>query len=277
MLWEAITELLSRARVRVGDVASIVGLLVWLFLVRRPLLSIFHSIFAFARRPASLVTLWWPSARTELRAARDLLPLIFMDLRWRFLNCVICQDAQGPSRHSPGGVGLNFAVLPPEEIFSVGMSSEPGGRAKVAAETIHGGVPAEGKAPAPVFLESWKTAKWHDLLAVSWRHREHINVGEMRGILLWLEFLSRVPAVFGSRVLCLTDSGVACGAAAKGRSPSWRLNGLLRRRMALEVACNISLVIGWVSSHLMPSDFLSRHRHVRGLMVGIRNAARFFE
>ena len=74
MLWEAITELLGRARVRVGDVASIVGLLVWLFLVRRPLLSIFHSIFAFARRPASLVALWWPSARTELRAARDLLP-----------------------------------------------------------------------------------------------------------------------------------------------------------------------------------------------------------
>ena len=104
------------------------------------------------------------------------------------------------------------------------------------------------------------------IVATSWKRVDDITMGEVRAVVLWLEIVSMVPHTRRSRILDLIDSGAGLGALAKGRSPSWNLNGLLRRRMALEVVAAVYMIFAWVNSHLMPSDRLSRERVVRGLI-----------
>ena len=98
-------------------------------------------------------------------------------------------------------------------------------------EEVLGRTPPPGVSPA--HIRGWR---FTDFLGVRWKLPEHIIAGELRAMLLWLEVLARELASRGKRLPLLSDSLVTVGSWTKGRSPSFLLNRLLRRRAALELA-----------------------------------------
>ena len=59
-------------------------------------------------------------------------------------------------------------------------------------------------------------------------------------------------------IICLVDSEVALGAISKGRSSSYKLNGILRGSVGYLVALDISLKLIWIPSGCNPADAPSR-------------------
>ena len=87
-----------------------------------------------------------------------------------------------------------------------------------------------------------------------------MNLGETRAAIRVLEHLAHVKWCWRSKVLSIVDSAVALSAVAKGRSPSFPLLRVLRRRAALQLLTNIRLLLIWVASEYQPLEYASRHR-----------------
>ena len=104
-------------------------------------------------------------------------------------------------------------------------------------------------------------------MALPWRTRDgyafrvkaHITLQEARALrrpLLELAAASSVPR----RVVIFIDSAVCVGAFSKGRSSSFRLNGILRSVAGHLLAANLEASLVWVSTGANPADFPSRDR-----------------
>ncbi len=100
--------------------------------------------------------------------------------------------------------------------------------------------------------------QWATAHAYPFNEQEHINVLELRALLMAFEWRSRRGSSGDERSLHLTDSQVALSVAVKGRSSSKRLNWVLRRFAGLQVAHGIWPILCWVESHLNPADEPSR-------------------
>jgi hypothetical protein len=98
------------------------------------------------------------------------------------------------------------------------------------------------------------------ILCLKVQDDEHINIREGRAFLAYLRWVLRTPHRHGRRVVVLIDSKVWIGAAAKGRSASWKLNRLLRQVAALVMAAGLRLHLVFVPSKHNPSDAASRGR-----------------
>lgn len=99
---------------------------------------------------------------------------------------------------------------------------------------------------------------WVEAHAYPFLLSEHINVLELRALLLAFEWRSRRASWGDKRMLHLTDSQVALAVACKGRSSSKVLNRILRRFAALQLAGGVYPLLAWVESHLNPADAPSR-------------------
>ena len=108
----------------------------------------------------------------------------------------------------------------------------------------------------------WKIAKgW------KWLYKNHINVLELEALLKTIRWRARSLNIFDKRILHLVDSQVVLGVAAKGRTSSNRLSPTLHRYNLWVLACHCYPIIGWVVTHLNPSDEPSRWYEPPSLMV----------
>jgi len=89
---------------------------------------------------------------------------------------------------------------------------------------------------------------------------EHVTLGEGRASLALLERLAAHPDAHGFLTICLEDNEAWSGAVAKGRSPAFAVNQLLRRRTALCLATGIEFIQPWIDTARQPADSLSRLR-----------------
>lgn len=101
--------------------------------------------------------------------------------------------------------------------------------------------------------------RWSTIISSAWRDgAEHINVLELRAVLLSLHWLLSYPSAHLSRVHLLVDSTVTLFSLWKGRSSSPRLLLILRKISALLLASGMALHVGWVPSEVNPADRPSR-------------------
>ena len=114
---------------------------------------------------------------------------------------------------------------------------------------------------------SWTdgSVRWFDLLARAHSFKQSIHIYEGAVLLRSFELISKIPRFSRSLLLCLEDNQVVCGAFSRGRSSKPSLNKLCRRRAALEVAADVSLLTAWCSTGRMVMDRLSRHRVIERL------------
>ena len=117
----------------------------------------------------------------------------------------------------------------------------------------------------PGIADNWDPlARWTEVLRLKWRIADHNNLGEIRILVLALRRLSRSRASWDKRVLLISDSLVAIGALAKGRSPSWPVLRLCRMAAAVQLACGIRPYWRWVPSKRNHADGPSR-----GFPIGV--------
>ena len=99
----------------------------------------------------------------------------------------------------------------------------------------------------------WKIARgW------KWNFSDHINVLEMEALYHALRWRGKTLRLFHTRFVHLVDSQVVLGVAAKGRTSSKRLRKSLHKYNLLVLALHTYPLLGWVLSHLNPSDAPSR-------------------
>ena len=87
-----------------------------------------------------------------------------------------------------------------------------------------------------------------------------IHIFEGQVLLRSLEIICKIPGFSRSVLVALEDNQVICGAFSRGRSSTPSLNRLCRRKAALEVAGDITLLTLWCSTGRMVMDKLSRTR-----------------
>jgi len=237
VLVDATLDVLARGEATGDEMQSIVGHWTWAVLVRRPVLSVLCSVYKFIATAKSRSFTIWDSVRNELVCLCGLAPLLFTTLSARLFPRLIAFDA------STTGQGVVMSRVPES----------------VVARVADGLNPQPSHEPLERYSERiLRSQEWSTLVSAQWRSVEHINVKEMRAGLTAARWVSTSPSAFGSRVLLLSDSAVACAIISKGRSSSYSLLRVMRLLSSVILAFNLQVLVRWVPSCNNPADGPSR-------------------
>ena len=100
--------------------------------------------------------------------------------------------------------------------------------------------------------------RWKQVLVHRWQEPQHINLLEMRALLLASQWRSRRPHSLGKRFVHLVDSFVSLSIVAKGRTSSLLLRRVSKQIAAYVLAMSAQLILGHVDSAENPADAGSR-------------------
>lgn len=100
--------------------------------------------------------------------------------------------------------------------------------------------------------------KWNSSFKTRWIHKEHINILELRSILLALRYHILHFGASNQRIFHITDSFVCMSVVGKGRTSSKNLSKVLKQLNAFLLAFNLYLILGHVESTTNPTDEDSR-------------------
>ena len=196
---------------------------------------------------------------------RDLLPALSFTISRSAWPLIFASDSEGASSTGFGGFGIVAQVVSAAEwsqTLRVGI--QPNFTVcRLDGSTHHlRNQLKELKARIPVpripsqILEP--SRHWVPIASGRWKYREHITLTEGRATNILLQRLALVPSAHGKRHIGLCDNMGWSAATAKGRSPAFALNQLLRRRTSLIIATDMQVLHPWVDTHRMPADSLSR-------------------
>ena len=272
--WQRLAELdaslqmvMTWHRIPIWILRSLVGVVNWAFLLRRPMFSIlFRTHQLLCQCDYAEMVPMVGALRRELCAVRQLLPLCFADAYQCILPIVMAQDAEGTSSIGHGGWGLGWSCPDFKEVINLATLGMARGIPSLFEQiSQESGLEVVSSTLSDVCIpDAWTngSTKWWDLLARAHSYPEHIYVYESRTLVRSLEIAAKIPPLHRSRLLMLEDNAVTVLIFGKGRSKTWALNQVCRRKMSLELASNISTAVAWVQSKRMPMGALSRHRHV---------------
>ncbi len=259
----ALMELTTRQKVVVDILRSLVGMWIFGSLLRRELLSIPHVLFHFMEENDGDTVQWWCSARDEVRAMARLTSLMVCDLGSPILPILFGTDAMGANEIDQGGHGIVATKLEQAEKRVLLKLGELPGRSIARLDGCQGTrYPDRPLKPTVPFTrlpddffvaDRWKAVQWG-----RWRYGDHITIGESRTVVKLLERLAAWPGVHGSAIFSIQDNQPSACAMAKGRSPSFALNRVLRQRAALCLSSSLKLFLPWAESAKQPADELSR-------------------
>jgi len=260
-------------------VSHLVGKWTWFFLLVRPALSTFSSVYRFVRARWGQPSQLWESVRRELLAAVAIAPLISVSLSVPVADLALCSDA------SDAGFGVTVAPFP-SDLLSVPtkLCARPDDVRRVFQAPIYvdgvvpcvpppvsSSVPPLG-GPSPPFsfassvsaairsVSSWlSTAPWSTAFCSRWRRPlPNIAMGEFFAVLSAVRWACSRPCLAGTRLPLFVDNFTVASALFKGRSSSHCLRPLLRRLAALLFAFRIRLLPFWIPSAANPADRPSR-------------------
>jgi len=256
------------ARVEMVDTAilhSLIGIWIWACLLKRPLLATLGAVFVFLERYPRMRVKWWPTARREVLMAADLVPALEADLGRPTLDWIFASDAEGINSTDLGGFGIVAARASLELADEAALGAPRAGRTIAGLDGTFGAMRrhqrelearvASSRVPPEVFK-----LQWVPILGRRWRRPQIILLLEGQATIVLLEMLAASPACRKHVVVSLQDNEAWSSAAAKGRSPNWWVNRLLRRRGALCTAAEIDLELPWTDTLRQPADALSRTR-----------------
>ncbi len=263
LLRQSLLEMAGQSKVSVDTLRSLVGMWIFGSLLRRELLSVPHSIFHFMEEFDGDVVPWWESARCEARAMARLTPLMVLHLGSPILPMMFGTDAMGSTETDWGGYGIVASELQEEEMKVLLKVGELPGRSIARLDGLNGTKfpdrPLVPTVPFSRLPDQFFTAdRWTAVERGRWRYGDHITLGEARTVLKLLQRLAAWPGVHGSAVFSLQDNQPTACSMAKGRSPSYSLNRILRQRAAVCLSARLRLFLPWTESAKQPADELSR-------------------
>ena len=249
------------SRVSKDHLRVFLGRFIWACMVRRPAMSILSSLFTvshYSSGRARAERLWNAECAHELWHCCGILPLLFCDLRAEFSDKIYATDAslQG------GGVvscdidhDTSVKLLAAVDFrgVSVDLKLESSSPFRTVVPTKKGGTQQSMQFDGD----------WQKMFSWRWQYQEHITLLETRTTFalykgIFRERISAKRQPVPLRFFCLTDNQASTGSISKGRSPSRRLNGVLRRMGAWGITCRYYVYLGWIHTSLQMADYLTR-------------------
>jgi len=268
---------------------SILGLWAHLLIFCRPGFCLLHAAYRDCRQmPVRSRELWRLSAEAEdeLLMACLCAPLFGSDLRASYPSVLYATDAspwagavveaevgeevvrelwrRRERKGGPGGVENEFDAL-----GRVLLSAEDDGLSawdrEVAEEAglFAGLVDPDHPTGVPWVNELCEGLGWTDVRATGLAPSNPITIKEAQARRLLIRVRASDPGNISSRAMAAQDSKALLGAAAKGRSPSRKLNGVFRSTFGEEVLGGVLVGGVHVGTKFNPSDNRSRGRETR--------------
>ena len=260
---ESLLELANARTVDIAVLRAVVGMWVFGALLRRELLAIPHSLFHFMDEYDNQRPKWWESARQEVRAMAVVTPLMFCRLGLRCIPWCFATDAMGSNDFDAGGWGMTVTEISEQEMREIFQHGEAPGLTVARLSEVGGSKwPERSLVPTVPFTllppKLFDASRWKDLGHGRWKAVDHITIGESRTVVKLLRRIASWPQLRDSWVISLQDNKPTACSMAKGRSPSFALNRILRQKSAVCLAGGIRLFLPWVESCKQPADHLSR-------------------
>ena len=233
---------------------SILGLFASVFIFRRECFSIFHHAYTYVSEMSADKWVPLPSfLLDELRAAALVLPTCTANIRAPMSESALATDA------TPVAGGSTIVQLPStlaETLYEV--AEQRGASLRLDGKWTKAGMGAERLTQRSAGMDALvKSLDWRVLDSYRFRKAGHINLQEARAVRVEVVREAR-RSLQPRRVILFCDSQVVVGALGKGRSSSYKLNGILRSMLPYFIGANLELVVIWVSTHCNPADFPSR-------------------
>ena len=259
--------LASRHDVAVDVLRALVGVWLWMALLRRELLSIPQAVFKLTNRHEGEVVPWWPTARREVLAMARTIGALYSDVGAPLSSTMMATDAMGAdgSTDDLGGFGIVAGNVPQAlALDCLKLGARPG-------KALHRDMMLEGRrnpdapitrtTPFTLLLGQLfdDTTEWQVLAQGRWQWLEHITAGEMRAVLRLLRIMASCHRCHRSKIISLQDNLAVAALLAKGRSSAPLLNFLLRRRTAYCLFAELLLIAPWGESGKQTADESSRN------------------
>ena len=267
LLHSSMSALLDAQYVPVDLISGVLGVWIWGALLNRDLLAIPCHVFEFVQyyQHKGCVA-WWPSVKKEWIMMRDMLPYMKVDLSLPLANTIFASDAQGAGEvlGDHGGFGVVVTTVAQQVARDVFLT---GAAPRKTVVSLDGNVDRirhperelRRVCPQTSVPQSFlAAASWQDLSSGRWAFTDHITLGEGRAVVKVLQSIAPHPHSHNHRVISLEDNMPVSCAHSKGRSSSYPLNAIMRRKSSYTLACNIRLILPWVDTKSMPADHLSR-------------------
>lgn len=254
-LWWLIAQMLASGRTSKEALEKLGGFIAFIFQFRREFFSLLHHFYVFAAKlePQKVVRLPGYIA-DELRSVALHLPLASWHMRTRLSASLLATDA------TPSSGGAVRATMTPALASELWRRSEIKGAAlRLDPETdpLLENPPIE----ASKFAASISPClRWHVCGSYAFRKTHHINLQEGRALKREIVRFASDPGNLDSVQIALNDSMVVVGAVSKGRSSSFRLNGILRSMVPYLAFGRVSLALLWVETLANLADWPSRFK-----------------
>eukprot|EP00438_Fugacium_kawagutii_P007847 Skav210112 [mRNA] locus=scaffold2194:65749:67815:+ [translate_table: standard] len=263
LLRAALLHLAGLPRISIAALRSLLGMWIFGALLKRELLSIPHAVFRFIEEHEDEVTEWWPSARNEVRAMAHSVSLMSVHVGAPIQPWLFATDAMGANDIDAGGYGIAMTEITDSEVDALLRHGEMPGKS-VARLSDYEGVKRPERpllATVPFTMlpdELFESQRWIEVERGRWRFEDHITLGESRSVLKLLQRIAAWPSLHGRVYFSLQDNMPTACSMAKGRSPSFPLNRVLRRKAAVCLAARLRTILPWVESAKQPADVYSR-------------------
>ena len=263
LLREALLYVAGNSQVSTDVLRSLLGMWIFGSLLRRELLSIPHAVFRFIDKHEGETVNWWPTARREVRAMAHVTCLMSVHVGAQIQPWLFATDAMGMNEHDWGGFGIAMTEINEFEISSLLKQGEALGKSIARADGFGGArwPQRELKPTVPFSLlpdTLFEPKRWSAVDRGRWRFGDHITLGESRTVLKLLHRVGSWPALHDKVIFSLQDNMPTACSMTKGRSPSFPLNRLLRKKAAICLAAQLRAFLPWVESARQPADDMSR-------------------
>ena len=255
-IWTVLVPVIQIGAATKHLLQRVLGYVCFAFQYRRELYALQHHIYKYVDSMEERKVYRLPSfVLDELRSILLHLPFAKWQMRRHFQSTVLATDA------TPTSGGATRARVGPELSRELWQRCEIRGeavrldRSGSAMELEAGKPPKEPSQFASLVAEC---LDWYSTASYVFKETSHINLQELRALRRELYKLASDKSNHNSVQLCFNDSRVVVGAVSKGRSSSFKLNGLLRTLIPFLVLSNIALGLLWVETSSNPADFPSR-------------------
>ncbi|CAE7237586.1 unnamed protein product, partial [Symbiodinium microadriaticum] len=242
-LWWLIAQLVTSGRASREALEKLGGFVAFVFQFRREFFCLLYHFYVFVAKlePKKIVRLPGHIA-DELRSVALHLPLATWCMRSRISPSVLATDA------TPTSGGAVRAFVAPA------LASELWRRSEIKGAVVRLDPECDHLLKAPP-LEASKFAasiapclRWQVVGSYSFRKTHHINLQEARALKREVVRLAGDPENMDLIQIALNDSMVVVGAVCKGRSSSFRLNGILRSQLPFLAFGRVHLALLWVET-----------------------------
>lgn len=266
-LSRALGLLCRQKRVAFGALRTASSIFVWAALTWRSAFSICHELFRFiSSTPDGTEWVILPKrVADELRWMSALVVMLLMKLNRRTIPVLFSQDAAGGSKHLGEKPLVTYAMCvgfpSAQDVELIAGRALVEGRSyrKAARDQALGTLYADTVpwTSVPLSVFSAETP-WVNVLTRRFKFPMHINEGELRPSVLWLQLAGGTCDIQGLLMGDQSDNSVTSGGMKHGRSPSPNLNRQLRHRCVLEGLTDCREVTAWTSTAFQPGDIDTR-------------------